>query len=43
MTVADMEARMSNAEFIGWYTYYAKQGQAQELEMLKARGGSHHG
>jgi len=39
MTVADLEERMSNAEYVNWTMYYAKQAQQQELErkMAEAR------
>lgn len=38
MTVADLQERMSNAEYLGWSVYYARKAQREELEMLKAKG-----
>jgi hypothetical protein len=35
MTVARLQAEMSNAEFLAWSVYYARQAQQMEL----ARGG----
>lgn len=32
MTVADMEDRMPNAEFVGWSIFYARQAQRREVE-----------
>lgn len=32
MTVADMEAHMTNSEFVGWSIYYARQAQRREVE-----------
>jgi hypothetical protein len=37
MTVAEMNDRMSNGEFIEWRMYHARRAQRQELEMMKAR------
>ncbi len=31
MTVADMRARMSGPEYLGWQIYYARKAQRQEL------------
>jgi hypothetical protein len=42
-TVAELEASLSNAEWVGWRIYYARIAQQRELEQLKARGGSHYG
>ena len=36
MTVADMEERMSNAEFVGWRIYYARRAQQRELAQKRA-------
>ena len=36
MTVGELRARMSNAEFVGWQAYYARKRQREELERLKA-------
>lgn len=38
MTVRDLRARMSHAEFLRWNMYYARIAQQQELERLR-RGG----
>jgi len=40
MTVADLNATMSQAEFVMWGVYHARRAQALELEMLKAKGGA---
>lgn len=37
MTVAEMNERMSNAEFVEWRVYHARRAQRQELEMMKVR------
>lgn len=37
MTVADLEGRMSNAEFVGWAMYFALQAQKRELAERTAR------
>lgn len=37
MTVAEMHERMSNAEYVRWNTYYARQAQQAELEQARAR------
>jgi hypothetical protein len=41
MTVAEMEDRMTNREFIHWSMFYALRQQEAELaeKMSKARGG----
>jgi hypothetical protein len=31
MTVAEMRERMSNAEFVVWSRYYAREGQRREV------------
>jgi hypothetical protein len=36
MTVEEMEARMSNAEFVGWQIFHARRAQREELA-VKAR------
>lgn len=36
MTVADMEARMPNSEFVGWSMYFARQAQRREVEQKLA-------
>ena len=41
--MAELEAEMSNAEYVAWWVYYARQAQRQELELLKLKGGSTHG
>jgi len=40
MTVAEMEERMTNAEYIDWVMYYALRAQEAELEqkMAQSRG-----
>jgi hypothetical protein len=38
MTVDDLTARMSNAEFVGWMIYYGRRRQEAELAQLSARG-----
>jgi hypothetical protein len=42
-TVAELEAGMSNAEYVAWWVYFARQAQRQELELLKMKGGSQYG
>ena len=37
MTVADLEARMSNREFLYWQAYYARKAQKEEMASLKAK------
>jgi len=37
MTVAELESRMSNAEFVEWQIYYARRAQRQELAEKKAK------
>lgn len=37
MTVEEMEARMSNAEFVRWSIFYARKAQQQELAQKEAR------
>jgi hypothetical protein len=32
MTVAEMEERMSNSEFVRWAVYYGRQNQRRELD-----------
>lgn len=39
MTVADLEERMSNAEFVGWEMYYLRLAQKRELAERKATMG----
>lgn len=41
MTVADLETRMTNAEYVHWSMLYALRAQEAELEqkMANARGG----
>lgn len=36
MTVDEMRDQMSNAEFVAWNAYHARQAQRAELEQLKA-------
>jgi hypothetical protein len=38
MTLAEMRARMSQAEYLAWQVYYARKAQREELERLKAKG-----
>ena len=38
MTVARLQAEMSNDEFVRWGMYYARKAQREELELLKAKG-----
>lgn len=35
MTLARLRAEMSNAEFVRWSMYYARQAQRMELERLR--------
>lgn len=37
MTVARMEAEMTNAEYVHWAMFYALRGQEQELEQKLAQ------
>lgn len=37
MTVAEMEERMSNAEFVRWSIYYGRRAQERELAEKTAR------
>jgi len=39
MTVAEMQHRMSNEEYVAWTVYYGRQAQREELEMAKMKGG----
>ncbi len=39
MTVARLQAEMSNDEYVRWCIYYARKAQQEELELLKAKGG----
>lgn len=39
MTVADMESRMSNVEYLHWAAYFMRKSQREELAALKARRG----
>ena len=36
MTVAELDDRMSNGEFVRWGIVYAREAQRQELERRKA-------
>lgn len=38
MTVRELRARMSHAEFVRWNMYYARIAQEQELQRLKQGG-----
>jgi hypothetical protein len=38
MTVGDLRARMTQAEFVRWGMYYARIAQQQELERLQREG-----
>lgn len=38
MTVRELRARMSHAEFVRWGMYYAREAQQLELERLKQGG-----
>jgi hypothetical protein len=35
MTVARLQAEMSNAEYVRWGVYFARKAQRQELEKAK--------
>lgn len=37
MTVGELEARMSNREFVEWAMYYARQAQRRELDEKMAK------
>lgn len=37
MTVAELEATMSNDEFVRWAVYHGKKNQKAQLEAMKAR------
>lgn len=37
--VEDMEARMTNREFMRWSVYYARQAQRRDLDQKMARRG----
>lgn len=37
MTVARMEAEMSNAEFVEWQVFHARKAQRAELEQKMAK------
>lgn len=41
MTVAHLEATMTNAEYVNWAMFYALRGQEAELEqkLAQSRGG----
>lgn len=39
MTVQEIRARMTHAEFVRWDMYYARIAQQQELEQLTAKKG----
>ncbi len=39
MTVAEMQARVSNQEFVQWEAFYAYRNHMQEKEMEKAKRG----
>lgn len=36
MTVRELRTRMSQAEFVRWAMYYAREAQAKEIEAKKA-------
>lgn len=38
MTVDELRRRMSNAEFVRWNIYYAREAQQLELEQAKQKG-----
>jgi len=38
MLVADMEERMSNAEYVGWRVFYARRAQQRELAQKMGGG-----
>ena len=38
MTVGELRARMTHAEFVRWGMYYARIAQQQELERLQREG-----
>lgn len=40
MTVARLRDEMPNSEFVSWSMYYSRIAQRQELERLKAGGGT---
>lgn len=40
MTVSQLREQMSSDEFMRWGVYYARIAQREELERLKAGGGS---
>lgn len=37
MTVAELEATMSNGEFVHWAVYYGRKNQRAQLDALKAK------
>jgi hypothetical protein len=38
-TVAELQAGLSNVEWVGWQVYYGRKAQRDELAMSKAGGG----
>jgi hypothetical protein len=38
MTVGQMQAEMSNAEYVRWGVYYGRKAQRAEMEAAKAKG-----
>jgi hypothetical protein len=38
MLVEDMRHRMTAAEYLGWYLFYQRKAQRQELEIKRAGG-----
>lgn len=39
MTVADLQQRMSGAEYVRWGVYYGRKAQRDEMAQAKAKAG----
>jgi hypothetical protein len=39
MTVADLQERMPNREFVHWQAFYARRAQKEEMAAMKAKRG----
>ncbi len=38
MTVARLQAEMSNEEYLRWTVYYGRKAQREELDLAKVKG-----